>query len=97
MTPTLANDPAVQAAILLNDARRPRVRLKYKLLLVVPFPVGCYLLLKGLLMPGVTINDPIDSMIVGTIRGIESMGGFLCFYLSLKAYFEIRRAQKPGC
>lgn len=96
MTPTVANDPAVKAAIVLNDARRPRVRLKYKLLLVVPFPVGCYLLIKGLFMPGVTINDPIDSMIVGTIRGIESMGGFLCFYLSLKAYFEIRRTLNAG-
>lgn len=97
MTPTAANDPAIQAAIILNNARRPRVRLKHKLLLVVPFPVGCYLLVKALLLDAVSINDPIDSMIVGTIRGLEAMGGFLCFYLSLKAYFEIRRTQKPAC
>jgi hypothetical protein len=97
MIPSVANDPAVQAARLLNDAREPRIRFKDRVQLVVPFPVGCYLLVKSLLLAGASIADPIDSMIAGTIRGLEAMGGFLCLFVSLRAYFKIRRAQKAGC
>jgi len=87
MLPTLANDPAIQAALILNDARRPRFRFKDKLLLAMPFLIGCHLLLKALLLAG-------DSATIDTIRGLEALEGFFCLYLSLRVYFQIRRAHK---
>ena len=94
MIPSVANDPAVRAARLLHDARKPRIRFRDRLQLVVPFPIGCYLVVKALLLGAPATADPIHSMIVGTIRGIEATVGFFCFFVSLRAYFRIRGAQK---
>ena len=96
MTPDLANDPAVQAALELNQISRAKISLKDKLLFIVPIPAGCYLLAKGLILPGDSGGDPLLALGNGLVRGVESMGGFICFFLALRAYFNIRRARKSA-
>jgi hypothetical protein len=88
----LANEPTVQAALQSDEIHR--MSLKDKLLMTVPLPIGCYLVFYGLLVAGDPGSDPLFAMASGLVRGLESMGGFICFYLSLSTYFKIRRVQR---
>src|SRR5579872_637641 len=94
MMPTLANDSAGQTDLEVNPMER--VGLREKLLVIVPLPIGCYLLLNGLLLAGDSGNDPLFALARGLVRSFESMGGFVCFYFSLRTYFKIRRVKREG-
>jgi hypothetical protein len=92
MLPNLANEPTVEAALPLNEIHP--MSIKDKLLMTVPLPIGCYLVFYGLLAAGDPGSDPLYAMASGLIRGLEAMGGFICFYLSLSTYFKMRRVQR---
>ena len=93
MMPDLANDPAVQAALRLNQARGERIRFIDRLFLSIPLPIGCYFLIRALSFAGDSSSDPLAGLGAGLVRGLECTGGFICFFLSLRAYFKIRRAR----
>lgn len=93
MIPDLASEPTVRAATQLHQANQPRAALKHKLLLALTVPCGCYLIFRGLSVP-IDTADPIAGMAGGLIRGLEFMGGFVCFYVALRAFFRIRRSRK---
>jgi hypothetical protein len=92
MAPNFANEPAVQAALQLNEMGR--IGFKDKLLMTLPVPIGCYLVYSGLLLAGNVGTDPVYDMARGLVRGVETMGGFVCFYLALRTYFKIRRLRR---
>jgi hypothetical protein len=94
MIPDLANDPAVQAALHLNQIRRGQVSLKDKLLFLLPIPAGCYLLAKGVPLAANSGGDPLAALANGLVGSVESMGGFICFFLAVRAYFKIRQARQ---
>lgn len=96
MKTPLANDPAIQAAWDLNETRRPQVRLKDKLLFIVPIPAGCYLLANDVVLAANSGGDPLAALGNGLVGSVESMGGFICFFLALRAYFKIRRARRAA-
>lgn len=62
----------------------------------MPIPFGCYFLWKGLTLSGDTAGDPLLARGNGLVRGMESMGGFIGFFLALRAYFHIRRTRKSA-
>lgn len=96
MNTDLANDPAVQAAWELNQTRRGQVRFKDRLLFILPIPAGCYLLAKGVVLAANSGGDPLAALGNGLVGSVESMGGFICFFLALRAYFKIRRARREA-
>lgn len=96
MIPDLANDPAVQAAWELNQARRAHIAITDKLLLIVPIPAGCYLLARGTVLAADSGGDPLAALGNGLAGSVECMGGFICFLLALRAYFKIRRTRREA-
>jgi len=94
MIPDLAAEPTVRAATQLNRAGQKRVALKKKLLLVVPLPIGCFFLVQGLALIGKTSADPMADMATGLVRGLDFLGALSCFYLSLRAFFAVKRSGK---
>lgn len=96
MIPDLANDPAVQAAWELNHNRPGQVRFKDKLLFILPIPVGCYLLANGVVLAADSGGDPVAALRNGLVGSLGAMGGFVCFFLALRAYFKIRRLRREA-
>jgi hypothetical protein len=94
MTPDVASQLPVHAAIQPDRISKQSIPLKDRLLLTVPLPVGCYLMAKGLLVAGGTSEDPVFEMISGLIRGLVTVEGLACLLLSLHTYVKIRRNQR---
>lgn len=69
-----------------------RTSLKDKLLLTIPLPIGCYLLVRGLLEASGPSADPLYSMVTGVSRWLVLAQAAACFYLSLRTYLKIRHS-----
>jgi hypothetical protein len=92
--PDLAAEPTVRAALQLDRARRKPIALRKKLLLVVTLPIGCFFLVQGLALTGTSQGDPIADLATGLLRGLYFLGALSCFYLSLRAFFALKKSRE---
>ena len=95
MSPDFSAEPTVRAAIKLNEVQVGSVSLRQRLMLYLPLPLGCYLLFQAVLAQQFDADaGTLFSLAAGLMRGCYAAGAVSCFFVSLRTYLEVKRAQR---